>query len=119
MPTYFRWIARGPELDAAKTGKMQYSSDKAFWVFAMGASYRPGGGITADRVLVAFEIDDTSQGYIDGATHMSASESADFKGEAAHPDDVLTKENEPGALGLGKNLYKRINTRGTTKARLA
>lgn len=128
MTIFFRWIKNSsPDLAAAKNKKLVYSnngnfSNKACWIFEDGAAYKAGANIRKERTLVAFDFGSAGDEVIKNVENHIDFESPEFKGEAAHPRQVIVKSNEPGAYGVGGmivGLIGVVNTRLATKKEVA
>jgi hypothetical protein len=77
------------------------SRDKAIWFATKGGQY--DAGFAANRpwcVIVRVQVNNE--------TSLINFEAEEFKGEAAHPDEVIVKENERGAYGIGRNLIDSL-----------
>ncbi|MDH6097495.1 hypothetical protein NWP21_01275 [Anabaenopsis sp. FSS-46] len=77
----------------------------AVWFFDPTEKYEPD--FAKDRpciFTIEFKVDDIPARFI-------SSEDPNFEGEAMHPDQVIVKNNEIGAYGIGRNLIDnfRIN----------
>jgi len=112
MPTYFRWTKTdSPNLRLWRENpqKIQYlwngkESRKAFWVFAEGSSYHASTTVRRGRTLVAFDFTDEGDTIIrhkDNAIYFGYNKTPTMIGEAAHPNGVIWKSNEPDAYGIG------------------
>ena len=110
MPTYYRWIARGPDLQAAQRGSLQVSASPrhACWIFDM-SNYKPSSGVHSERVLVAIIFHSSGEAILADQSKWIKFPGAMFKGEAQHPDRIIVKTNEPGAYGLGHLLLQELN----------
>jgi hypothetical protein len=110
MPSYYRWIARGPDLQAAQQRTLQVSASPrhACWIFDM-SSYMPSGGVHTDRVLVAIIFNPGGDTILADSSKWIRFPGAKFKGEAQHPDGIIVKSNEPGAYGIGHVLLQELN----------
>ena len=111
---YFRWIkADSADLAAIiKKAKLQYTaggrpSNKAFFVFEFTKAYRPSSSVVSGRVLVGFELTPAGQRILDAAPRIDFEDSS-FRGEARHPTQVIVKQNEQGALGIGKDVLAQL-----------
>ncbi len=125
---FFRWIKNeSQDLDMAKEKKLVYTengkpSNKARWLFEEGATYQAGTSILKDRTLVVFDFGEDGAETIKNKDNQIDFESGEFKGEAQHPDKVITKSNEQGAYGVGKTIISRlkvVSTRLATKKEVA
>ena len=107
MPLLYHYCEiSSPDLANYKAGKFTYTyngvaSDKAFWVFDLKKPYRPGGGIKSDRLLLAFDFGEQSTSVISNPENFINFEDEEFKGETKHRTQVITKNNEDGAYGIG------------------
>ena len=117
MASYFRWIkAESADLPALiNESKLQYTergraSNKAFFVFDLTKKYRPRSGVVKGRVLVGIELTPAGQRILNDAARIDFEE-PDFDGEAGHPTEVIVKQNEEGALGIGKDLLKELQNK--------
>jgi hypothetical protein len=110
MATYYRWIAKGVDLDAAKRKMLQVSASPRHccWIFDM-SEYKPSAGIQADRVLVAFVCNAAGESMINDTSKHVDFLSTEYKGDTKHPDGIIIKPNEPGAYGVGQSLLKDLN----------
>jgi hypothetical protein len=86
------------------------------WVFDLKGAYRPGHAISGNAYLVAYDLDKTAATNIKTRQHIDF-ESEAFKGEKHHPADVIVKENEKGAYGIGR--MRQCHTQLHTTARFA
>jgi hypothetical protein len=111
----FRWVPKEHAL-AAVAENLQSHHGSAMWVFDLKQSYRPGAAISRNAWLVAYDLDKTAENNIKNTRPIDF-ESADFQGEASHPVDVIVKENEPGAYGIGR--MRQGITKMHTTARFA
>lgn len=77
------------------------SRDKAIWFATVGGAY--DAGFAEDRPWrVIVEV------LVSEATQLINFESDKFKGEASHPDQVIVKENERGAYGIGRKKIDKL-----------
>src|SRR3954469_6802478 len=125
MATYLRWIAIGPDLQAAKSRKLRNSrgANTALWIFTLG-KWSPSAAVAKDRVLVAIKFTSKGEALLRDEVKWIRFPGASFKGEAKHPDGIIVKSNEPGAYGIGRELLKELNsciagTRVATEQELA
>jgi len=100
MWSLFRWVPKQRAL-AAVEEKLMSHHGSAMWVFDLKQSYRPGSAISANAWLVAYDFDQTAEINIKTRQHIDF-ESEGFRGEAHHPADIIVKENEQGAYGIGR-----------------
>jgi hypothetical protein len=109
MSTYYRWFARGPDLDAVKSKSLQVSASQrtACWIFDM-SDYVPSAGVHGDRVLVAIVLNQRGDSILADRSKWIRFPGVAFKGEAQHPDKVIVKSNEPGAYGVGQSMLKEL-----------
>ncbi|MEM5421991.1 hypothetical protein [Paraburkholderia ferrariae] len=111
----FRWIPKQHAATAVEEKLMSHNGS-ALWVFDLEQSYRPGRAISGNAWLVAYDLDRTAESNIKTRQHIDF-ESAGFRGEAAHPADVIIKENEKGAYGIGR--MRQSTTKFHVTARFA
>ncbi|MEM5403205.1 hypothetical protein [Paraburkholderia unamae] len=111
----FRWIPRQHALTAVEEKLMSHNGS-ALWVFDLEQSYRLGQAISGNAWLVAYDLDRTAETNIKNRQHVDF-ESEDFRGEAAHPADIIVKENEKGAYGIGR--MRQSTTKFHVTARFA
>lgn len=122
MPNYFRWISRGPDLQAARTRILQASVSprSACWIFEMGnplaGAYLPN---IRGRVLVVFTFSPKGEDVLKDKSNWIWYDTTDFRGEAQHPDKIIVKPNEPGAYGIGCQVLPILNNGHIVNARLA
>jgi len=64
--------------------------------------------MTHNAYLIAYDLDDTATENVRTVQHIDF-ESDTFQDEAAHPNAIIVKNNEPGAYGLGKTRQKITN----------
>jgi len=77
------------------------SKDKAIWFATVGGKYDAGFASSRPwRVNVEVLVND--------ATPLINFESDKFEGEAEHPSQVIIKENEPGAYGIGRKMIDKL-----------
>jgi hypothetical protein len=119
MPTYYRWIARGLDLQAAQRGSLQISASPctAYWIFDL-SNYIPSGTVQGERVLVAIVFNSSGEAIIADQSRWVRFPGTAFRGEAQHPDRIIVKSNEPGAFGVGQLLLQELN-RSVREVRLA
>jgi hypothetical protein len=80
------------------------SRDKAIWFATKDGQY--DAGFASDRpwrVIVEVQVNNQ--------TPLINFEAEEFDGEAAHPDQVILKENERGAYGIGRNMIDNLRPR--------
>jgi len=111
MTTYFRWFARGPDLQAIKHKRLQVfaSPRTACWVFDMADRWKPSSGVSRDRVLVAIVFNEKGVALIRDQSKWIRFPGSAFLGDAQHPNAVIVKSNEPGAYGIGHALLGELN----------
>jgi hypothetical protein len=111
MSTYFRWIARGPDLTQARVKVLQVSASPrtAYWIFDMSGAWKPSASISDERALVAITFTDWGQKIIADQSKWIKFPTAAFRGEAQHPNGIIVKTNEPGAYGIGQAVLKELN----------
>ena len=124
----FRWTeADGEDIANWKQGKLTWNyrgsaSRKAFWVFEAESEYRPGRRIMKDRILLAFDFGAEVDKIIRNEANWVIYPSPACKGETKHPEQVIVKENERGAYGIGAGILARLTVnsiRLATKAEIA
>jgi hypothetical protein len=77
------------------------STDKAIWFATKGGTYDAGFAAGRPwRVVVKVLVDE--------GTPLINFESCKFKGEASHPSQVILKENEKGAYGIGRSMIDKL-----------
>ena len=66
MATYFRWFARGPDLQAIKEKRLQVLASPriACWIFDIADRWKPSPGVSGSRVLVAIVFDEIGEALI-------------------------------------------------------
>jgi|SRR5215471_10345403 len=122
MSIYYRWIATGPDLQAARLKTLQVSAAPrtACWIFQLGdrvlGAYMPSD--YRDRVLVAFVFHPAGEAILNDQSKWVRFPGPAFRGEAQHPDAIIVKSNEPGAYGVGQSVLQELN-RHVMEARLA
>ena len=121
MSTFFRWIARGPDLRPARVKILQVSAapQSAYWIFDLSGEWKPSTGISDDRVLVAITFTDTGARIIADKSRWIRFPTSAFLGEAKHPAGIVVKSNEPGAYGIGADVLKALNNGCVQETRLA
>jgi hypothetical protein len=121
MSTYFRWIAPGHDLTQARVKILQISASPrtAYWVFDMADEWKPSGGVSDDRVLVAITFNDQGQQIITDQSRWVRFPGPAFIGEAQHPEGIIVKDNEPGAYGIGRDVLTALNGGRVKETRLA
>lgn len=123
MPRFYRWVPR-EFADAAIAAGLVSHNGAATWIFRMDDKngYRPNKRISDGALLIAYDLDDIA------TTNVTTIQTIDFEddsfaGEAAHPGQIITKNNEPGAYGIGRHRQMRTNYHATasyaTKAEVA
>ncbi|MGH3937957.1 MAG: S8 family peptidase [Pseudonocardiaceae bacterium] len=81
--------------------KYDNTTDKAIWFKTAGGQYN--AEFAAKRPWkVVILVDITRE------TPFIHAESKEFKGESEHPDEVIVKNNENGAYGIGRGLIDRL-----------
>jgi hypothetical protein len=112
-PTCYRWIATGPDLDAAKQRVLQASASprSACWIYRFGdpasGAYMP---TFAGRVLVVFVFSPAGEPILqDQRKWIRFPDGPQYKGEAQHPEKIIIKSNEPGAYGIGRDVLPILN----------
>lgn len=122
MSIYYRWIATGPDLQAARLRSLQVAAAPrtACWIFQLGdrvlGAYMPNQ--YRDRVLVAFVFDPAGEAILNDQSRWVRFPGPAFRGEAQHPDGIIVKSNEPGAYGVGQLVLQELN-RHVRETRLA
>ena len=113
MSIYYRWIARGPDLQAARLKSLQVAAAPrtAYWIFQIGdrvlGNYMPSQ--YHDRVLVAFTFNRAGEAILNDQSIWVRFPGPAFRGEAQHPDGIIVKSNEPGACGVGRTVLQDLN----------
>jgi hypothetical protein len=110
----FRWIPKQYAEASLKKKLMSHQGNKATWVFDLKEPYRPERAIYTDALLVRYDLDRTAETNIKNRQHIDF-ESDSFKGETKHPTDVITKENERGAFGIGRIRQGSTNIHATAR----
>lgn len=113
MATFYRFVPREYAADALAKGLVSHNGS-AMWIFLLSEDYRPGRRTVKGRVLIAYDIDDTGTTNIT-TKRLKNFEDDDFKGENGHPNEVIVKNNEPGAYGLGRGRQVFTNWHTTTR----
>jgi hypothetical protein len=121
MSTYFRWIARGPDLVQAQAKVLQVSAAPrtAYWIFDMSGAWKPSTGVSDDRILVAVTFTKAGALMIADQARWIRFPTPAFRGEAQHPNGIIVKSNEPGAYGIGAEVLKALNNGCVKETRLA
>ena len=115
MATFYRWVPR-EHADAAFEAGLESHNGSATWIFSMDTPgfYRTSDSITGKAWLLAFDVSDNASTNL--TTHnMIKSTDSDFKGENKHPFKNIIKENEVGAIGIGRHRQKTTNLHTTTR----
>lgn len=115
MATYFRWVPSAYAASALAAGLISHNGS-AMWIFGTGTgqTYRPGIRITRGSILIAYDLDAMATTNITTRGHINF-ESDLFRGEAAHMDKIIIKNNEPGAFGIGKQRQAPTNFHTRTR----
>jgi hypothetical protein len=83
------------------------SKDKAIWFATQGGKY--DAGFAEGRPWkVTVRVGLTEQ------TPFIHAEAAEFKGEAGHRDQVIIKNNEEGAYGIGRDFIDKLKPQWST-----
>lgn len=98
MKVFYRWVPKAHAQDAIRA-KLLSHSGSATWIFDATQPYRPG--VLHGAVLIAFELDSIATQNVTTREHMNFEDDG-FHGEAAHPRNIIVKDNERGAYGLGR-----------------
>ncbi len=108
MAIYYRWIARGADLQAAQRGSLQLSASPriAYFVFDISGHLPKLDG---ERVLVAITFTPNGETILADRSKWILFPSPAVKGEAQHPDQIIIKTNEPGTYGIGRALLNDLN----------
>jgi len=113
MPPYVRWVPRAHAATALANGLVSHNTS-AMWIFDLAMPYRPSAGISHGGVLLAFDISANAQTNLTTHRHKNF-EDDDYGGEAAHKWEIIIKENERGAYGIGKHRQATTNFHTTTR----
>ncbi len=115
MSTFYRWVPSAHAETSLAAGLVSHNGS-AMWVFGMdpGQTYRPAIRITRGSILIAYDFDAMATENITKRKLINF-ESTEFKGEAKHMDCVITKNNEVGAYGIGKQRQAPTNYHATTR----
>jgi hypothetical protein len=113
MAVFARWVPRDFAEAAIEAGLVSHNGS-AMWIFELTQNYRPGNRIAKGSCLVAYELDDTATNNVKNVLHIDF-EDDDFKGEGKHPNNIIVKNNEPGAYGIGVLRQKITNYHVTTR----
>lgn len=128
MTLFFRWTKTDEESVADyKAGRLSYTyggkpSRKAFWVFELQSTYRPGKRIAKGRILIAFDFGPRGDAVVKNPDNFVHFPDGGFLGETKHPAQVIVKDNEQGAYGIGAMIFEMlpaIAIRLATKAEIA
>ncbi len=79
-------------------GSNKKPSNKAIWVND-GSNFNP----SKEKYRVKVTLNDK------GAEIMDNTKDIGFSGETGSPNDIITKTNEPGAKGIGRNKVNEVN----------
>lgn len=102
MATFVRWVPKRYGNDAINRGFISHNKS-ALWIFDLEQRYRAGNNIAnRNSVLIRYILDETATQNIKMIKHVEF-ESGEFKGEAKHPMEIIVKNNEVGAYGVGKS----------------
>ena len=113
MATFYRWVPRDYAAEALEKGLVSHNGS-AMWIFQLTEDYRPGRRTVKGRVLIAYELDGVATTNIT-TKKLKNFEDDDFKGENGHPNQIIVKNNEPGAFGLGRGRQVFTNWHTTTR----
>jgi len=114
MTLFFRWTKNDEESIADyKKGKLSYQyqgkpSRKAFWVFELSSTYRPGRRLLRDRILLVFDFGPRGDTVVKNQENWIRYPSSKFLGETKHPGGVIVKDNERGAYGIGQMIFDML-----------
>jgi len=114
MTWFFRWTPIDAEnVRDFKAGVLNYTwqgmpSRKAFWVFELNSTYRPGRRIVKGRLLLAFDFGERGETVVKNPSNFVRFPSAEFKGETKHPTQIIVKDNERGAYGIGAMIFSML-----------
>lgn len=123
MATFYRWVPR-EHADAAFELGLVSHNNSATWVFRMDIPgfYRPSVSISANAWLLAFDVSDNATANLTSHNQIKSTD-PDFTGENDHPFKNIVKDNEKGAIGIGRHRQKTTNlhtkTRWATKREVA
>lgn len=115
---FYRWTPAGDEYVADwKLGKLTWTwkgspSRKCLWVFDASSDYRPGARVMKERVLVVLDFGADGDRVVRNDANWIVFPTEAFKGETKHPENVIVKENEVGAYGIGAELLPRLSVVG-------
>jgi hypothetical protein len=113
MALFARWVPREYAQAAVEAGLVSHNAS-AMWIFELTQTYRPGNRIVKGSCLIVYELDAMATHNVKTTMHIDF-ESEDFNGEGRHPTNVIVKNNEPGAYGLGKMRQLPTNHHTTTR----
>lgn len=113
LKRFYRWVPKQHADDAIEKGLVSHGNRIALWVFAMDGDYRPSMG-KRGNLLIYYELDDKATRNIT-ERELIDFESEEFRGEAQHDREIITKSNEPGAYGIGKFRQGLTNKHVTSK----
>jgi hypothetical protein len=122
MATFYRWVPKRFAQSALESGLISHHERSAMWIFSMAAEYDYRPSMQSRRengepyILIAYELDDTGTASLH--RRQVNFEAPDFLGEAGYPQDVIVKNNERGAFGLGKG-RQRTTDYHVTRTRYA
>jgi len=114
MTIYYSWRKTDEEsIPDWKAGRLTYKyrgvpSRKAFWVFKATSRYHPRKNIATERILIAYDISAQGEPLIERPQHWIRFPGPAFHGETQHPANVIVKDNEPGAFGVGADILLRL-----------
>lgn len=117
---FFRWTrSDGEKIQQFKRGVLEPTSNGAFWVFDLRKPYRPQRKLVRGRLLVAFDFGARGVSMLENESLHVTFPKPEFLGETKHPSQIIVKENEEGAYGIGHLLLRtfpvnaiRLATRG-------
>ncbi|WP_153043891.1 hypothetical protein [Pseudomonas thivervalensis] len=113
MVRSYRWVPKQYAPIAVGSGLVSHN-ESAMWIFNLTNTYRPSNNISHGAILIAYDLSDFANLNIT-TRELINFEADSFEGEGAHPRQVIIKNNEPGAYGLGKMRQKLTNFHTTTR----
>jgi hypothetical protein len=121
MGLFYRWAPSEHAEKAIENGLVSHNGS-AMWIFSLASVYRPGAAISKDACLIAYDLDAIATNNVQSVEHIDF-EAENFTGENGHPRQIIVKNNEPGAYGIGRGRQAATNhhakTRYATKKEVA
>ena len=122
--SYFRWVVEGSLNYQYAMNESQIrsfykqpngqtkESQSAVWVFKLHKHHNPSNHVYKGRVLIKITFDDEGSNLMENKANLvNWEDRKKGQGEKDFPNQIIIKNNEPSARGIGRKILQTLNSK--------